>query len=663
MMSVRLHVGTTFGVLSLALFAPFGAGGQQREGLQLRTQLDGVRFELEAALAQPAAPRLVGPILERRNTLLIRLMAEDPAKALEAALPVNLAARLRAIAPTLIVEATGEWVGRLEATVEDDFEHQYSRMRWHLRTADGRFDLHTIERITRKPGDTVHVSGLAVDGHIAAAGLTETAGAPEASPRTASQAACTTVGPQNIAVLMVTTPSNPAFPPVITPATVNRGFFGGAADMKATDSLNGFWREMSYGQTTATGQVFGPFALSQDLSCDQSEQLLTAAINAADATVDFTRYTRVAILFPGGCTSWSGLSDMICRNMTSPSKGNLISSASWFAISPTQPIVPVGLFVHELGHALGMGHSSTEDFGSESLGSLNTTGSLAEYGDPFSIMGYPYNESGSTAGHYTAQQKSLTLHWLKPGDGYQEARSPGTFILAPLETGGVRGVRVLRDAASDDWLWVEYRQPLGDVDEQLQYLPGSNAFQGALVRHEAPNLYRDSSYLLDFTPTAAPNEFKNAVLAAGSSWSDLYTPLTLTVNGTGPSALWLSVSYDAPCAALQFSAVTFPPAGGSGTVAVTAPPGCVWTAASHASWISITGQASGQGNGIVSFTTTFNSGQQRSGSISVGRQSTRIVQAAPGLRRGASTRRRVLDCRASLSFSSAIPMGPSTSRA
>jgi hypothetical protein len=43
------------------------------------------------------------------------------------------------------------------------------------------------------------------------------------------------------------------------------------------------------------------------------------------------------------------------------------------------------------------------------------------------------------------------------------------------------------------------------------------------------------------------------------------------------------------------------PSGGTGTVSVTAGTGCVWTAKSNNSWITVTGGASGSGNGTVSY--------------------------------------------------------------
>ncbi|MGH9840639.1 MAG: BACON domain-containing protein [Blastocatellia bacterium] len=58
-------------------------------------------------------------------------------------------------------------------------------------------------------------------------------------------------------------------------------------------------------------------------------------------------------------------------------------------------------------------------------------------------------------------------------------------------------------------------------------------------------------------------------------------------------------------------------AGGSGTVNVTAPAGCAWTAVSNASWITITSGSSGSGNGTVNYTVAANIGPPRSGTMTI----------------------------------------------
>jgi all-beta uncharacterized protein/BACON domain-containing protein len=72
------------------------------------------------------------------------------------------------------------------------------------------------------------------------------------------------------------------------------------------------------------------------------------------------------------------------------------------------------------------------------------------------------------------------------------------------------------------------------------------------------------------------------------------------------------------------------PAGGGGSVAVTAGPSCAWTAVSNADWIAIASLPSGTGNGGVDFTAAANgTGAPRSGTITIAGQIFTVTQAAP----------------------------------
>jgi M6 family metalloprotease-like protein len=72
-----------------------------------------------------------------------------------------------------------------------------------------------------------------------------------------------------------------------------------------------------------------------------------------------------------------------------------------------------------------------------------------------------------------------------------------------------------------------------------------------------------------------------------------------------------------------------PPAGGAtGTVAATAGSWCNWTAVSNNGWITVTGGASGTGNGTVSYSVAVNSGGVRTGTITIAGQTFTVYQSA-----------------------------------
>ena len=70
--------------------------------------------------------------------------------------------------------------------------------------------------------------------------------------------------------------------------------------------------------------------------------------------------------------------------------------------------------------------------------------------------------------------------------------------------------------------------------------------------------------------------------------------------------------------------------GGTGSTDVTAPAGCAWTAvSSNTGWLTVTGGASGNGDGTVGFRTTANpNGTPRNGSITIAGQTVSVTQAA-----------------------------------
>ena len=69
--------------------------------------------------------------------------------------------------------------------------------------------------------------------------------------------------------------------------------------------------------------------------------------------------------------------------------------------------------------------------------------------------------------------------------------------------------------------------------------------------------------------------------------------------------------------ALSPGGQAFGVAGGAGTIDITVSTGCPWAAASNASWITITGGSTGNGNGSVAFQAAPNTGAARSGTVTV----------------------------------------------
>jgi Putative binding domain, N-terminal len=86
----------------------------------------------------------------------------------------------------------------------------------------------------------------------------------------------------------------------------------------------------------------------------------------------------------------------------------------------------------------------------------------------------------------------------------------------------------------------------------------------------------------------------------------------------------------APCTyTISPTRTTFASAGGSGTVTVSAGPGCGWTAVSNASWLTVTGGSSGAGDGTVTYSVAPYTGKprNRNGSITIAGQTFSVKQS------------------------------------
>ena len=73
----------------------------------------------------------------------------------------------------------------------------------------------------------------------------------------------------------------------------------------------------------------------------------------------------------------------------------------------------------------------------------------------------------------------------------------------------------------------------------------------------------------------------------------------------------------------------FNPPGGTGTITVSAPPGCPWTATRAGSWITITSGATGSANGTVGYTVAATGGSTpRVGTLTIAGRPVTITQSA-----------------------------------
>ncbi|MGI8991213.1 MAG: TIGR03790 family protein [Bryobacteraceae bacterium] len=112
---------------------------------------------------------------------------------------------------------------------------------------------------------------------------------------------------------------------------------------------------------------------------------------------------------------------------------------------------------------------------------------------------------------------------------------------------------------------------------------------------------------------------------------------TITLSGSGiavPAVIPVSLTVTAAQCTYNIGSPgqSFGATGGNGSVAVSAGPGCAWSASSNAGWLTISDGGSGGGNGTVAFTVAANgSSVSRTGSLSIAGRTFTVAQAGAAL--------------------------------
>jgi hypothetical protein len=187
-----------------------------------------------------------------------------------------------------------------------------------------------------------------------------------------------------------------------------------------------------------------------------------------------------------------------------------------------------------------------------------------DYGDQFDVMG-----SGNGPTHFNAVQKEL-LGWLDYGASppITEVTASGTYTIDPYESVGTAPKALRIKTAANDWLYVEYRRPIG-FDSYLS--TNASVMNGVLVHlfDNSPN----KIYLLDTTP-ATPSR-GDAALTVGSIFEDTLGRVSITPISSNGTTMMVDVGVTGtPCTRAAPTVTLSPaqqegPAGSTVTYAVT----------------------------------------------------------------------------------------------
>jgi M6 family metalloprotease-like protein len=385
-------------------------------------------------------------------------------------------------------------------------------------------------------------------------------------------------------------------------------------------SFDHYFREVSEEYITQTGNsAAGWFNLPQPASYygSSSSVNLSALAGdcaaAADASVNFTQFAGINFVFNGpigagasgiGTTAQQLTIDGQSRNyrMTFTANG----SNSW-------------LFFHEMGHTFGLLHSSGPYASAYDSHWTPMSGCCGRLSDPL---------GNSLPAHFLAWEK-MSLGW--PGsDRKVTVTSLGAQTVTlerhamPAPGTGIRLVIIPFANDPNRFYTVESRQAVG--------YDASAPAEAVVIHDVLPTRADRRAQVVDPDGNGDPND-AGATWVPGETFTDAANGVAVRIDGKTSTGFTVTITKTAvPCSfALGTSLAKLPTGGGTGSVQVTTRTDCAWTAVSDASFVTITGGASGTGNGSVSYSVAPNTGtSQRVGTLTVAGQVFSIYQTGNG---------------------------------
>jgi hypothetical protein len=300
----------------------------------------------------------------------------------------------------------------------------------------------------------------------------------------------------------------------------------------ASNSVNAFYEEESYGQISLTGKlradgdVFGPFNLSGSAAgCPYGTWDDEADQAATEAGIDLTGYQHIVYISPfESACQWGGIAAV------GGSRVNINGNS--FGEAPTATIA------HELGHNLGLEHAGswTCTNGGARV-QISDTCTISEYGDPFDTMGnigFRHNNGWNLA----------KLGILGP-ENVKTITTSGTYsirsALAPTTEPTVLRVprtRAVNNNSVSSWYYLEIRQT-GGVFENVSDATTTGVSIRATAESQSPE-----TLLLDANPATAT--FSDAPLQAGKTFNGGPVQIKTLSAGGGHATVEVEVDTEPP---------------------------------------------------------------------------------------------------------------------
>ena len=287
-------------------------------------------------------------------------------------------------------------------------------------------------------------------------------------------------------------------------------------------------------------------------------------------------------------------------------------------------MTPVGqldqhVWAHEMGHALGLQHSS---------GPYDET-----YDSYWDVMsGWPptlfsHPAYGDVALHTIAYHKDF-LGWIPPDRKY---------VAAPNTT---RTITLERLAKPDPDGYLMAQIPIGDSTTDF-YTVEARLFAGydeevpdeAIVIHKVDTTRADRlAQVVDIDNNGDPND-EGAMWTVGEIFTDAENKLQISIDAAYDTGYRVTInttpaSFTTCIDFLSASSHLFGPGRDTDSVQVKAASDCAWSATSNAGWLRLTSGGTGRGSGSVRYTVAANpSPAVRTGTLSIGGWTFTVIQA------------------------------------
>ena len=332
---------------------------------------------------------------------------------------------------------------------------------------------------------------------------------------------------------------------------------------------------------------------------------------------------------------------------SSAGKGNYTQQGEWHCRTSDTPghMSTIGVIAHELGHSLWLPDEYDTDDSSEGVGKWGLMG-----GGSWNTSSGGY--LGNCPSHPTAWDKWY-LGWLTPTQitGTQTvnipdvAANPTVFQLR--DNPGAVDYSYGVTSGTGEYFLVENRQKTGynaglpgsglliwhiwegassgnDANQNeagrrlidLREADGLNHLDLGTNSGDAGDPFPGTSNNTIFDDTTNPSS--NLYCSSGIGFCNPSGASISGISASGPTMTATMAVGPPPCIySISPTSQSFSASGGTGSVSVTTQSGCIWTAVSNASWITITSNSSVTGSSTVYYSVAANTTSSRTGTMTI----------------------------------------------